>query len=141
MIRLTRIYRFPAAHVLAQPAFSDEENRRIFGKCANPAGHGHDYTVEVAVEGPVDPETGHIIPLELLDQIFDESIREHYSHRMLNEVEPFGALVPTAENIARVAYSELDAAVREQSTARVAEVRVTETGRNHVVYSEDARAS
>lgn len=140
MIRLTRVYRFPAAHVLSQPAFSEEENRRIFGKCANPAGHGHDYAVEVSVEGPIDAETGQIISLELLDEIFDESIRDHYSHRMLNEVEPFGALVPTAENIARVAYNELAAAVGERSTARVAEIRVTETGRNHVVYGEPAGA-
>jgi 6-pyruvoyltetrahydropterin/6-carboxytetrahydropterin synthase len=135
VIRLTRIYRFPAAHVLAQPAFSDEQNREIFGKCANPAGHGHDYAVEVAVEGPVDPESGQIIATDLLDRIFDESVREHYSHRMLNEVEPFGQLVPTAENIAMVAFNELAAAVRERSTARVAEIRVTETGRNHVVYT------
>jgi 6-pyruvoyltetrahydropterin/6-carboxytetrahydropterin synthase len=135
VIRLTRIYRFPAAHVLAQPAFSDERNREIFGKCANPSGHGHDYAVEVSVEGPVDEESGQIIPTELLDRIFDASIRDHYSHRMLNEVEPFGQLVPTAENIAVVAFNELAAAVRERSTAHVAEIRVTETGRNHVVYT------
>ena len=60
MVVLTRRFRFPAAHVLAQPAYSRAENLRIYGKCANPAGHGHDYEVEVSVTGPIDPESGRI---------------------------------------------------------------------------------
>ena len=136
MIAVTRRYSFPAAHVLAQPAFSDEENRRIFGKCANPNGHGHDYEVEVSVTGPVDPETGQIIAPALLDEIFAETIRARYEHRMLNETAPFGDLVPTAENIAVVCYDLLGEAVANRSSARIANVRVVETPRNFVELGE-----
>ena len=70
MISLTRCYRFPAAHVLAIPSASDAENRRLYGKCANPAGHGHDYGVEVTIAGPLDPQTGRVIDPARLDAIF-----------------------------------------------------------------------
>ncbi len=136
MIELTRRYSFPAAHRLAQPEFSDEENQRIFGKCANAAGHGHDYGIEVSVGGEVDEENGQLIDLALLDRIFEEALERHWAYRMLNEVEPFGQLVPTAENIARVAYDELARAVAERSDARVVRVRVVETPRNHAIYGE-----
>jgi 6-pyruvoyltetrahydropterin/6-carboxytetrahydropterin synthase len=138
MIFVTHSYGFPAAHVLAQPAFSDDENRRIFGKCANPAGHGHDYRIEVTLSGPVDEESGQIINPGTLDEIFNQTIDERYSHRMLNDVPPFGALVPTAENIAIVIHEQLGAAVARRSTAEVARVRVIETQRNHVEYGEIA---
>jgi 6-pyruvoyltetrahydropterin/6-carboxytetrahydropterin synthase len=136
LITVTRRYRLAAAHVLAQPAFSDEENRRIFGKCANPGGHGHDYTMEVSVTGPIDRETGQIIAPALLDEIFEDAVASRYAHRMLNEVAPFGPLVPTAENIAIVCHDELAEAVARRSGARLAELRVVETPNNHVVYGE-----
>jgi 6-pyruvoyltetrahydropterin/6-carboxytetrahydropterin synthase len=138
MIFVTHTYEFPAAHVLAQPAFSDDDNRRIFGKCANPAGHGHDYRIEVTLTGPVDEESGQIINRGTLDEIFSQTIDERYSHRMLNDVPPFGALVPTAENIAIVIHEQLGVAVARRSTAEVARVRVIETQRNHVEYGEIA---
>ena len=100
MIYLTRRYSLAAAHVLAQPSFSADENDRIFGKCANPGGHGHDYGFEVSVTGPLDEETGQIIAPGLLDEIFEEAVARRFSHRLLNEEVPFGSLVPTAENIA-----------------------------------------
>ena len=74
MIYLTRRYSLAAAHILAQPSFSPAENERIFGKCANPAGHGHDYGFEVSVTGPVDAETGQIMAPGLLDEIFEEAV-------------------------------------------------------------------
>jgi len=136
VIRVTRRYRFPAAHVLTQPAFDDERNRLVFGKCANPNGHGHDYEVEVSIAGPIDPETGRIIDPARLDRIFEETIGRRFSHRMLNELDCFGRRVPTAENIAQVIHAELSAAVGRAGTARVAHVRLTETRRNHVDYGE-----
>ena len=137
MIRLTRRYRFPAAHVLCNPSLPEEENRRIFGKCANPQGHGHDYGVEVSVEGPLDAETGGLVSLELLDAIFDEAVRERFSHRMLNEVSPFaGGPVPTAENIAVVVHDALAEPIARRSGARLAAVRVIETERNTFEYGE-----
>jgi 6-pyruvoyltetrahydropterin/6-carboxytetrahydropterin synthase len=135
-IYLTHRYRFPAAHVLAQPGLGAEENDRIFGKCANPAGHGHDYSFEISVTGPRDPVTGEIIAPAQLDRIFDETIAARYSHRMLNDVRPFTTLVPTAENIAKVVHHELASAVAQQSTAQVARVMVIETPRNFAEHGE-----
>lgn len=138
MIILTRRYRFAAAHVLAQPAFSARENVRIFGKCANPGGHGHDYEFEVSVAGPLDPETGQIIAPRTLDEIFEDTIVARFAHTMLNDVEPFDTLVPTAENIAAVSHSLLQEVVAHRSAARVVHVRVVETPRNYAEIG-DAR--
>jgi 6-pyruvoyltetrahydropterin/6-carboxytetrahydropterin synthase len=132
VIYLTRRYSLAAAHILSQPAFSPAENERIFGKCANPAGHGHDYGFEVSVTGPVDAETGQIMAPGLLDEIFEEAVARRFSHRLLNEEAPFGSLVPTAENIARVCHEALAESVKNRSTARLAQLRVTETPRNFV---------
>jgi len=129
VIELTRRYRFPAAHVLRSRELSDEENRRVYGKCANPAGHGHDYGLEVTVSGPVDPRTGSILPHERLDALVRERVLERLDHRLLNEDPWFEAAVPTAENIALAVRRELQAAV-EGSGARVVRVRLVETRRN-----------
>jgi 6-pyruvoyltetrahydropterin/6-carboxytetrahydropterin synthase len=136
LIRVTRCYRFPAAHVLSNPSFSDEENREIFGKCANPNGHGHDYGVEVSVAGDVDPETGEVVSIDALDGVFDRQVREPMSHRMLNELEAFRGLVPTAEVIARVVYDRLAPAVAELGGPRLSGVRIVETPRNTSEYGE-----
>jgi 6-pyruvoyltetrahydropterin/6-carboxytetrahydropterin synthase len=136
LIVLTRRYRFAAAHVLTQPEFPPEKNERIFGKCANPAGHGHDYEIEVSLTGPIDDETGQMIAPGVLDEIFHETVEARYGHRMLNDVPPFGDLVPTAENIARVCHEVLDEAVSQRSSARVAHVRIIETPRNHAAFGE-----
>ena len=137
MIDVTRRYRFPAAHVLCQPALSEEENRRLYGKCANPNGHGHDYGVEVTVTGSVDPRCGSVVEPELLDAIFDERVRERFSHRHLNDDPLFATRVPTAENFAAAIYDRLASAVRERSGARLARVRVIETRKNSFSYQAE----
>jgi 6-pyruvoyltetrahydropterin/6-carboxytetrahydropterin synthase len=129
VIQVTRRYGFPAAHVLRSPALSDAENRRLYGKCAHRAGHGHDYGVELTLAGAVDPETGQLVPVEVLDAIVRERVLERFSHRCLNDLEPFRALVPTGENIARVLQRELEDALRARG-ARLVRVRVVETLRN-----------
>ncbi len=136
MICLTRRYGLAAAHVLAQPAFSQGENERIFGKCANPGGHGHDYVFEVSVTGPIQAEVGQIIAPGLLDEIFEETVARRFGHRLLNEEEPFGSLVPTAENIVRVCREILAEALESRSTAQLAQLRVTETPRNFAEQGE-----
>ncbi len=138
MILVTRRYRFPAAHVLAIRTASDAENRRIYGKCANPAGHGHDYGFEVTVAGPVDERSGRVIDPARLDALFEERVGRRLAHRMLNEVPLFALrdLVPTAENVARVVFEELAGPVAECGAARLARVRVVETRRNSFVYGE-----
>lgn len=138
MIAVTRRYRFPAAHVLRSAALPDAENERIYGKCANPAGHGHDYGLEVTLAGPVDPRTGAIIPVARLDEIVRRGVIDRLSHRMLNEDPWFATAVPTAENIALAIEGDLRAAVSEASTARVVRVRVLETRRNSFACGEAA---
>lgn len=130
MIERTHRYAFPAAHVLSHPSLSDAENRALYGKCANPNGHGHDYGVEVTVGGAVDRRTGQIIAPDLLDRIFDERVRKRFGSRLLNDDDAFGELVPTAENIALVIHADLAAEIAARSSARIVRVRVVETRRN-----------
>jgi 6-pyruvoyltetrahydropterin/6-carboxytetrahydropterin synthase len=136
VIELTRRYRFPAAHVLRSAALSDAENRRIYGKCANPAGHGHDYGIEVSLAGPVDARTGSIFPIERLDTLVRERVVDRLSHRLLNDDPWFAAAVPTAEQIALAVERELRTAVAGESAARVVRVRVVETRRNSFACGE-----
>jgi len=134
VIELTRRYEFPAAHLLSQPSFSEEENRRGYGKCANPNGHGHDYGVDITVTGPVEPVSGRIIDVRLLDAIVQERILDRFAHRYLNDDAAFLELVPTAENISRVIHEELAPVIRAHSTARLVRVRLRETRKNSFVY-------
>ncbi len=135
MISLTRRYRFPAAHVLASPLLSDEENDRIYGKCANPTGHGHDYGLEVTVTGDLDPKTGRIVDRDVLDALVEERVLSRFAHRMLNDDAAFCERVPTAENIARVIHGELDAALLAAG-ARLVRVYLQETRRNGFEYGD-----
>jgi len=130
VIAVTRRYRFPAAHVLRSDRFSEAENQRIYGKCANPGGHGHDYGLEVTVTGPLDPETGAIVPIAQLDALVRERIVDRLDHRLLNEDPWFQEAVPTAENIALAVRRELSDALAGRGTARVLRVRLQETRRN-----------
>ena len=136
MIQLTRRYRFPAAHVLSNPMLSEAENDTIFGKCANPNGHGHNYEIEVTVTGPIHHERGQIVPPERLDVIFERTIQERYGWKLLNRCEAFSSLVPTSENLARVVYDELAPAIKSETGAELVRVRLTETPRNFFEYGE-----
>lgn len=132
-LRLTRRYRFSASHRLHAPALPDSENRRVFGKCNNPFGHGHDYLLDVTVEGPLDSETGRVVDLERLDALVREKILEPFEHKNLNtDVPEFSKIVPTSENVAIEAGRRLRAAwagVFGRSPA-LERVRVYETRRN-----------
>jgi 6-pyruvoyltetrahydropterin/6-carboxytetrahydropterin synthase len=131
VIALTRRYRFPAAHVLRSPALSDDDNERVYGKCANPAGHGHDYGLEITVAGDVDPATGQIFARDRLDALVDERVIARFGHALLNEDPAFGARVPTAENIALAIESELAPAIAaERAGAHLLRVRLEETRKN-----------
>ena len=137
MIELTRRYRFPAAHVLASPAFSDEENRRVYGKCANPAGHGHDYGLEVTVTGPVDATSGRVMDRAELDALVEQRVLDRFSHAMLNELPEFAEHVPTAENIAAAAHHALEAPLAELG-ATLVRIQLQETRRNRFLYGAPA---
>lgn len=131
MISLSRRYQFAAAHVLRQPSLSDADNERIYGKCANPSGHGHNYGLEVTIAGPVNPDTGRIIEPERLDEIVRHRVLERFDHSMLNQDSLFQGVVPTAENIATVVHRQLEVAFADPEGARLLRVRIVETGRNH----------
>jgi 6-pyruvoyltetrahydropterin/6-carboxytetrahydropterin synthase len=131
VIALTRRYRFPAAHVLRSPALSDADNARTYGKCANPAGHGHDYGLEVTVAGEVDPASGQIVARDRLDALVAERVLDRFGHSLLNGDPAFAACVPTAENIALAAFAALAPGVAEaRPGARLLRVRVDETRKN-----------
>lgn len=131
MIALTRRYRFPAAHVLRHPGLSDADNARIYGKCANPAGHGHDYGLEITVTGEVDPTSGQIVPRDRLDALVAERVLERFGHSLLNEDPAFAERVPTAENIALATFAELAPAIAAvRPGARLVRVRLEETRKN-----------
>jgi 6-pyruvoyltetrahydropterin/6-carboxytetrahydropterin synthase len=132
-MELTRRYAFPAAHVLSHSSFSFEENEKIYGKCANPNGHGHNYGIEVTVSGPIDEQTGRIFPLELLDQIFEQCVESRFATRLFNDDEAFKDLVPTAENIAAVIHATLATAVASRGSAEVVRVKVVETRNNSCI--------
>jgi 6-pyruvoyltetrahydropterin/6-carboxytetrahydropterin synthase len=109
MVYLTRKIEFSASHVYHSPALSEEENRRIFGKCNNPHGHGHNYMLEVTVEGEPDPVTGMVLDLKELKVILEREITERMDHRFLNyEVAELKGQIPTCENIARVIWKLLE---------------------------------
>lgn len=134
MIALTRCYRFPAAHVLRHPGLSDAENRRVYGKCAHPAGHGHDYRLEITVSGPLDPRTGGIVPVDALDEVVRAEVLDRFSHTLLNDLEPFRERVPTAENIVAVIHDSLAGPVCARTRAELVGVRLIETRRNAFEY-------
>jgi len=99
-IRITRVVGFSAAHRYHVDALSEEENRRVFGKCNRPHGHGHNYRLEVTVGGPVDPVTGMVMNLADLDRLLRERVIDPLDHSFLNyDIEHFATVVPTCENI------------------------------------------
>jgi 6-pyruvoyltetrahydropterin/6-carboxytetrahydropterin synthase len=133
-VSLTRVYRFPASHRLHSELLSARENREVYGKCNNPFGHGHDYTLEVTAAGEVEESTGVLTPLETLDRLVRAAVIEPFSHRHLNvEVEEFATLVPTTENLALVAARRLSRAwglVYPAGGPVLERVKIHETARN-----------
>ena len=124
---LTRRVSFSAAHRYRRPEWSEEHNRAVFGDCARENYHGHNYACDVTVSGPIDPETGMIVDLGLLDRVLATEVRERFDHRNINlDVPEFadGQLIPTGENLARVILGFVQAALGDR--VRVAEVRVAE---------------
>lgn len=123
---------FNAAHRLFKKEWSDDRNRKVFGKCSNPNYHGHNYELIVSVTGEVDPETGFVIDLKVLKDLIAEEIEEHLDHKNLNiEVPEFKTLIPTAENISIVIYNKLRKYIAEDKDL---EITLYETPRNYVTY-------
>jgi 6-pyruvoyltetrahydropterin/6-carboxytetrahydropterin synthase len=121
---------FSASHICRSPLLTDAENERIYGAAANPLSHGHNYLVDVAIEGEPEPVTGMILDLKRLKEILEDKVLRIYDHRLLNrEVEPFATadppIVPTVENIAIDIWNRLEPEL--SGPARLRSVRVHET--------------
>lgn len=120
MVYLTRKIEFAASHLYNNPALSPEENRRIFGKCNNPHGHGHNYRLEVTVAGEPDPVTGMVLDLKELKEILEREVMARMDHRHLNyEVAELQGQIPTCENIARVIWTLLEPRITQGQLHRV----------------------
>lgn len=129
---VTRRVHFNAAHRLHNPARSEEWNQQVFGVCSNPNYHGHNYDLDVTVEGPVDPETGYVIDINVLKKLIEEKLLAQLDHKNLNlDVTWFQELIPTAENIAAVCWRVL---APELPLGRLLRIRLWETPRNYVEY-------
>ena len=129
---LGRRYHFAASHRLHSAQLSEEENRRVFGKCNNPYGHGHNYVLEVLVSGTVDPATGMIANLTDLDDFVNREVIEAFDHKSFNEDVPaFRDVVPTTENVCREIYQRL----KHFPKAKLERIRVEETSNNSFEYA------
>ena len=124
---LGRRYRLSASHRLHTPALSEAENQAVYGKCANPHGHGHNYTLEVLVGGAVDEVTGMVCDLVELDGCVSREVLEPFDHQNLNTLDAFRNHVPTTENLCREIERRLRKALRTELSLRV---RVEETSNN-----------
>jgi len=138
-VLIRQSYEFSAAHRLHVPEKSDEENRAIFGKCNNPAGHGHNYRVEVAVACPID-DAGHTLAVEALDATVDAHAIDKLDHKHLNvDVPAFHDRNPSVEHIAQVVWDMLkDPIAALGQGVKLAEVSVWETGKTVCTYRGEA---
>jgi 6-pyruvoyltetrahydropterin/6-carboxytetrahydropterin synthase len=131
-IELGRRYHFSASHRLHSEHLSEEENYRVFGKCNNPFGHGHNYVLEVSVSGKVDPATGMIANLADLDGFVERAVLQVFDHKSLNEdVAAFQEKVPTTENLCIDIYERLKSFLH----AKLERVRIEETRNNSFEYA------
>lgn len=132
-VRVTRRLHFSAGHRLHNPEYDDAKNREVFGACSNPTGHGHNYEIEVTVEGGVDPETGFVMDLARLRDLVQEMVISDVDHANLNVDVPWMEGVnPTAENLAVQIWRRLEGRL---DGARLVSVRLFETPRNIVEYT------
>ena len=131
---IARSYKFCAAHRLHTDVLSDAENQRIFGKCNNLNGHGHNYKVTVTVQGDLDPNTGLVVDSERLDQVVQEVIVKRFDHQHLNFDPAFQNLPTTGENLARLIWELL---VDRIPSGQLVKIGVLETRDNFFEYRGD----
>lgn len=132
-VRVTRRLHFSAAHRLFRSDWSDERNREVFGDCANPNWHGHNYELDVTVEGEVDPETGYVMDLKSLKSLVQEKVIGELDHRNLNlEVRWLEGVNPTTENVVVAIWGRLEPEL--PAGVQLCRLTLRETPRNYVEY-------
>jgi 6-pyruvoyltetrahydropterin/6-carboxytetrahydropterin synthase len=135
---VTKRVEFSASHVCRNPLLTDRENEELFGAAANPHGHGHNYVIDVTVEGDPDPVTGMVLDLKKLKEVVNREVIQTYDHRFLNyEVPPFDHVVPTVENIAIDIWHRLAPHIAEVG-GQLQGIRVYETADLYVDYFGEA---
>jgi len=132
---LTRRYVFSASHRLHSDKLSEEQNSATYGKCNNPHGHGHNYSLQVTVSGQVDPETGMVCNLADLDDAVERSVLQRFDHENLNTLADFAAMVPTTENLGGIIYNNLK---RSFHSAHLENILIEETMMNSFEYAGGA---
>ncbi len=134
IVRVTRRMHWNSAHRLFRPDWSDERNEAVFGLCANPHGHGHNYEMDVTVAGAIDPETGYVLDLKLLKDLVEEWVVQHLDHRNLNiEVPWLEGVNPTTENLVVAIWNRLSG--RMPAGVTLERLVLWETPRNYVEYT------
>lgn len=120
VVKVTRKIEFAASHLYNNPQFSAEENRRVFGKCNNPHGHGHNYTLEVTIAGEPNAVTGMVLDLTELKDLLEHEVMRRMDHRFLNyEVVELKGKIPTCENVASTIWELLEAKIPQGKLQRV----------------------
>ena len=132
-VRVTRRLHFSAAHRLGRPEWSQERNESVFGLCASPNWHGHNYEIDVSVEGPVEPETGFVLDLKILRELVEGRVIQDVDHRNLNlDVAWLRGINPTTENLVVAIWDRLVGQL--PPGVRLVRLDLWETPRNHVQY-------
>jgi 6-pyruvoyltetrahydropterin/6-carboxytetrahydropterin synthase len=139
MIFLTRRATFSASHYYWNDSWPAEKNERVFGRCANRNGHGHNYTLEVTVAGEPDPVTGFVVDLKWLKDVMEREVLAAYDHKHLNlDVPEFKNAIPTTENIAIAVWRRLEPVVTAAGGARLSRIRTYETPEIFAEYRGEA---
>jgi 6-pyruvoyltetrahydropterin/6-carboxytetrahydropterin synthase len=132
IVTVTRRLRFNAAHRVHNPSFSAEQNVEIYGKCNNPYGHGHNYTLDVSVRGPIDADTGYVIDLGVLRDIVEKHVVDQTDHHHFNHDVPYmQGINPTSENIIVGMWKVLEPVVKP---GKLVKLKLIETENNFVEY-------
>ena len=132
IVTITRRLQFNAAHRVHNPALSDAENKALFGKCNNPNWHGHNYTLDVSVTGPVDEKTGYVVDLSHIKRVVEREVIDKVDHRNFNlEVDFMQGIIPTTENIVVAMWRVIEPAMRP---AKLTKLVLWETLNNYVEY-------
>ncbi len=139
MVFLTRRATFSASHYYWNDSWSAEKNQKVFGRCANRNGHGHNYTLEVTVAGNPDPVSGFVVDLKWLKDVIEHEVLTAYDHRHLNiEVPEFAAKIPTTENMAIAAWQRLEPVINKVGGPTLSRIRMYETPEIFAEYRGEA---
>lgn len=134
MLYITRKFHFSASHRVYNPALSDEENLKIYGKCSNPNGHGHNYEMDVTVSGDIDPELGYVMDLTQLKILVEKEIIDKVDHKNLNlDVDFMESVLPSTENIAVTFWNQIESKINAKNR-KLYSIRIRETINNSIEY-------